>query len=904
MNFEFLDGNGTFQLVNPENTSYLYFPIANEQGMKSSVTPLLGGDAKGNQNTFLLQPVSSEDLHNNRSSRNFWCRLEDGRAWSATGMSAEQEAHRFSDDKEETVLEAGTLWQKLKRVSEKYHLKSEILSFVPYDADYIELMLVTIENTGQDDIVFTPMAAVPVYGRSADNIRDHRHVTSLLHRIHVREEGIYINPTLTFDERGHQVNKMIYGVAGFDESGCLPHEFYPTVENYIGEGGSFTMPQAVYGHVKAILPQEGEEYRDELCGYEAMGAFAFDSCTLRPGEHKTFTVILGMAQSEEDLREEVQKYSTINQIKAAFADTKSYWKEQNNVDYTTGDYKFDRWMSWVNFQPILRRIYGCSFLPHHDYGKGGRGWRDLWQDCQALLIMNPDGVRQMLVDNFAGVRFDGSNATIIGEKQGEFIADRNHITRVWMDHGVWPFITTKLYIYQTGDIKILDEEVPYFKDAQIYRGEKYDDLWEESQGCFIRTKQGDRYQGSILEHLLIQHITSFYDVGENGQIRLRGADWNDAIDMAADRGESVAFTAAYAGNLWELAGLLIEYEKRTGVTECSLSEELFLLLEADRTVYENINEKVTLLNKYCETIAHDVTGKKRSISTKLLADKLREMSDRMKENIRKNEWIGDNAGHHWYNGYYDNSGRQVEGLTNGAARMMLTSQVFTIMSGTATEEQVAEITEAADQYLYDEKIGGYRLNTNFHEIKMDMGRMFGFAYGHKENGAVFSHMAVMYANALYRRGFVKEGYKAVHALYKHSMDFEISRIYPGIPEYFNDKGRGMYHYLTGAASWLMTTVLTESFGVKGCYGDLLIEPKLVAEQFDVNGMAAVGCKFQGKNIKVCYKNPQRKEYGDYKITEILLNGIEMRATDEKGRTMLIENDNLTREENIIEVFLN
>ena len=35
------------------------------------------------------------------------------------------------------------------------------------------------------------------------------------------------------------------------------------------------------------------------------------------------------------------------------------------------------------------------------------------------------------------------------------------------------------------------------------------------------------------------------------------------------------------------------------------------------------------------------------------------------------------------------------------------------------------------------------------------------AYGEKENGAVFSHMTVMYANALYQRGFVKEGYRAV-----------------------------------------------------------------------------------------------------------------------------------------------
>ena len=42
--------------------------------------------------------------------------------------------------------------------------------------------------------------------------------------------------------------------------------------------------------------------------------------------------------------------------------------------------------------------------------------------------------------------------------------------------------------------------------------------------------------------------------------------------------------------------------------------------------------------------------------------------------------------------------------------------------------------------------------------------MFGFAYGEKENGAVFSHMAVMFANALYKRGFVKEGHRALDAL--------------------------------------------------------------------------------------------------------------------------------------------
>ena len=45
----------------------------------------------------------------------------------------------------------------------------------------------------------------------------------------------------------------------------------------------------------------------------------------------------------------------------------------------------------------------------------------------------------MLLGNFGGVRMDGTNATIIGSGKEagavQFIADRNNIARVWMDHG-------------------------------------------------------------------------------------------------------------------------------------------------------------------------------------------------------------------------------------------------------------------------------------------------------------------------------------------------------------------------------------------------------------------------------------------------------------------------------------
>lgn len=38
--YEFLDDKGTFQLERPEETGYLYFPIAGERGLKSAITPL------------------------------------------------------------------------------------------------------------------------------------------------------------------------------------------------------------------------------------------------------------------------------------------------------------------------------------------------------------------------------------------------------------------------------------------------------------------------------------------------------------------------------------------------------------------------------------------------------------------------------------------------------------------------------------------------------------------------------------------------------------------------------------------------------------------------------------------------------------------------------------------------
>jgi len=865
-NYRFLDNMGTFYLEDPENNSYLYFPLAGEQGIKSAITPTLGGDIKTGQNQFILQPVSAEELHNNKSTRNFWCHIEGKGVWSATGVSAEQQSYKFSGKKEKTWLEAGILWHKVTRISDRFGLRSEITSFVPVSDCNVEIMYVEISNISFEPVTLTPTAAVPIYGRSADNIRDHRHVTSLLHRIKTTDYSVQVTPTMTFDERGHQRNTKTYFVSGISGNGDKPAGFYPLAEKFIGEGGSFEWPEAIVKTLPAV--KSGELFE----GYEAIGAIQFEKVTLQPDESKSYTILIGICNADEDADKIIAGFDNSEKVKSHLEQTISYWNQKNNVSYHTADSNFDNFMRWVSFQPTLRRIYGCSFLPHHDYGRGGRGWRDLWQDCLALLIMNPEGVKEMLINNFGGVRIDGTNATIIGSSPGEFIADRNNITRVWMDHGVWPCMTTKLYINQTGDISVLLKETTYFKDRQVMRGTEADDSWDPAKPPILVDRHGYPYYGTILEHLLLQNITAFYEVGEHNHIRLRNADWNDALDMAPDRGESVAFTAAYAANMDDLADMISQLADRFNKDTIEIAKEMGILFVDDANLYNDAGKKQQLLDEYCRSCYSNISGEKIHISCEKVIKSLKSKAQWIKNHIRESEWIeaADNMG--WFNGYYDNHGNKVEGWFNGNVRMMLTSQVFTIMSGTATAKHVEQIISAADKYLYDESIGGYRLNTNFHELKMDLGRMFGFAYGHKENGAVFSHMAVMYANALYKRGYVREGYKAIHTLYRQAMNFEVSRIYPGIPEYFNQEGRGMYHYLTGSASWLMLTVITEMFGIKGDKGNLVIEPKLLKEQFDNNGKADIKLNFGSKSFHIIYVNENHLDYGSYQIGHLYIDG--------------------------------
>jgi len=299
----FIDEHGSFTMKNPENTSYLYFPLASENGLKSAVTPNLGGDAKIDQETFLLEPVSAENLHNNRSTRNFWCVVESVGAYSAAGASAAQEAARFTPGQDESELSAGFMWHTLRRVSKSFQLESNVTTFLPKDSN-VEIHYITVRNLSARPQRLIPYGAIPIYGRSADNIRDHRNVTSMLHRIRVTQNGVLVQPTMSFDEKGHRPNHKIYYVCGFTGTGGTPERFYPTVEEFLGEGGTYTHPRTLYDI------DNGVSAFSEAEGKEAMGAFRFPGIMLEPGQTAEYILLAGAADSTEEIDRLVYNFTT------------------------------------------------------------------------------------------------------------------------------------------------------------------------------------------------------------------------------------------------------------------------------------------------------------------------------------------------------------------------------------------------------------------------------------------------------------------------------------------------------------------------------------------------------------------------------------------------------------------
>lgn len=792
-------------IIQQKNEGY-YFPLYNQQ-LKSSITPQLLGDLKLDFHRYLLEPISERGLFES-FGRHVLLYIDD-ETYTLSGKGHLQQNDTIN-------VSYYALYQEVKRSNPKYRIK--ITSFIPSDEN-IELHEVIYKNTTNQDQRLKVVVAIPLYGRSAENIHDHRHVTSLLNQTEVIDRGILLTPTLSFDERGHLPNQTTYGV--FSNSEDLVIEgYYPCYDTFV-DGGSLLYPKGMHN-----LYKQG----DTCDGYEALGGIAYQEMIIKPNEEICFYFGLSIGHKEALTNHpSLLKKEVFHQL---LKESIHYFKVLfNELVITLRNEETTRFLSFVPIQPTLRRLFGNSYLPHHDYGKGGRGWRDLFQDLIYLILIFDKQVKDQLISHFRGVRIDGSNATIIGEKPGEFRADRNNITRIWSDHGAWPLFTLDKYINAFNDQAILLEKGTYFNDQFSH----FTKQTKPFKNSYVTNKEGP-YKGTILEKCLLQTFTNALNLGASGFVKLEDADWNDGLDMASEKGETIAFTHFYLNNLKRLRKYISTYE----------TIELF------PSLYKLITSRnKDRLNVFFDEVKMFDQSSKHYLSNRIIEGidyHIDYLESKLKTIVMD---------HGALQSYIDN-----DGLFLDKDSVSLTGQAMALLSMTIPKEQADIIAKTTKKHLYNYKQGGYHLNEDYKEVKLNMGRAYGFRYNHKENGAVFSHMALMYVSGLFNYKLTDYAREGLYALMDRAMD-NTSLVPLGIPEYFTEKGIGKYFYLTGSATWLLLVIKESLFGIKYHEGKTYIIPQLSKDDF-IDGYAEIKTIHYGKETTFKFYN--KNHLDRYNIT--------------------------------------
>lgn len=896
---------GAFSAPDAEYLSRLYFPLMNSAGLKSWVNPQLKGDVCASFSHYLTPPLVTEEIDKTLSSRNIWVVKKNAKPWSATGMSAWQRAEKY-DNKEqsEVIAEPGVF--RLKSSNEELKIASNITVFAPQTKDKVELIIVEIENTSNKKMEFGLVYSIPMFARHADNFRDHRQVTTMFQKVRKLSHGVVVKPNIVHDEHGHRANKMNYMVIGADEKGNAPKHIWLSMQDFTGEGGSLDHPESIFLNTKPSM-----EYAEKADGKEAIGAFKFDKVELTAGEKISYIICNGISLDKNDWLNWLDSYGSQSKIMPVLRTTISYWQNYiQKIKICTADSDFDQWVKWVVYQVKARQEFGNSFLPDFSYGRGGRGWRDLWQDLLSVLLVDPGSAKKEIINNYNGIRVDGSNATIIGSKPGEFIADRNNVARSWSDHGTWPVFVTNFYLNQSGDFKLLLNEMPYWKDQFISRSKSIDESWESSMGYKQLDLNGNEYKGSVLEHLLIQQLSAFYNVGIHNILKLEGADWNDTYDMARENGESVGFYAFYAHNLVLITEWLEQLQK-TGLNQIMLLDEISLLLDripgGEPIDYKSPVQKQERLAQYFKSIQHHVSGRRLGVFISDLIQDLNQKSEHIFSLINQQEWIqyADNAG--FFNGHYDNLGKAIGVYKKDRQQIDLTAQVMTIMNKVAEVDRIPFIKKSIDELLKDKGSAGIRLCRPFPELDLNLGRLTGFVYGHKEHGSKWLQQNVMLAYALYSRQQTNLANEIIFDVFKLSTDSSKSKVFPGIPSYLEPGNRGAYAWLTGSSAWMVLSIASQMFGVRGEKGDLCIEPQLSLNLFNEEGKASIQFDFQGKRIRLQYFMKSILPVYEFKIGVVNINEIPIVSTQQKLHKYVISVDDIqrycTRDMNEINIYL-
>lgn len=282
---------------------------------------------------------------------------------------------------------------------------------------------------------------------------------------------------------------------------------------FLGRNGSLQNPAALK--------------RNRLSGRVGAG---LDPCAaiqlnfyLAKDQTREIVFTLGSGKNRHEAISLSKRNRALDRAKASLASVREYWRNiLNKVAVETPDPAINFLANgWLLYQLLSSRLWGRSGY----YQSGGAfGFRDQLQDVMALSQIAPILYRDQLLLCAAHQFEEGDVQHWWHPPQNRGVRTRCSDDYLWLPFALCHYIET------TGDIKVLDETIPFLQGRLLKEGEEsYYEL------PIIGKEAVSLYQHAVRA---IQYGLKF---GEHGLPLMGSGDWNDGMDKVGieGRGESV-----------------------------------------------------------------------------------------------------------------------------------------------------------------------------------------------------------------------------------------------------------------------------------------------------------------------------------------------------------------------------
>ena len=521
--------------------------------------------------------------------------------------------------------------------------------------------------------------------------------------------------------------------------------------------------------------------------------------SLAPDETAVIDEFVGMMETEGDVAAPfdaalyalLKTYRQPAALAGTLRDVAAFWERYPAyLKPETGDGRFDAYVGHdlpfqVLYQTYVSRAFAWTQKSYRE--TGFREIQDIYASMYYLSAMGENGLIKELLSNWVRnvwrMGYAYHDFTVAGKEPGDCSDDQ-----LWLVQAVYRYVTL------TGDTGFLLEKYPIAGEEGAERT-----LWDTIMAILT-------YSGSI-------------STGAHGLPLLDKADWNDTLRLDAE--------------------VMKGPEKEQHYLEQLMEKEQPYGTPLENTLCESV------MNACLLRIAADETAELAGrIGKTADGQKAAALSQRLYDSMQAHAWKGDFFARCLINDSrpYTYLGAKDDGLSLDPAidgSYYLNSYSWSLLSRTATEEQIAAMLDIVEKHLKTE--AGLKLCTlvNYDLLGVPTGTALYFP-GDRENGGVFKHAAMMAATASLKAA------KAVRdeALAGRLADlafFMIERTLPytamddpfvrkGNPRFctqYNNSETGEHigPMLSGTASWL-TLAVYEFLGIEAEKDTLRFSPVL------------------------------------------------------------------------------